>query len=528
MTKRLSKPNARGLFPCEKGGHTFYLGTERQEAERRKAAIESIFAASGNEWNCMSKTVAMAVARGDKTLTVDPPAEYIGKPDHLARALQNTQAAYPWIQLVYAGVELAREGEVMLDAFWDRQEATAKKSLAGIQSARTFGGNSQKLHAAFDAYAAAMKEKYVSLEDGMPTEYAMTEERNFDFIKKCFADMPLTKFDMDGIDKLLGTIAKRPLNKKGKPIAVNTVRHLVKAIRRFIRWLNKAKDWAWKKPYDYEVERITVQETNAEIQARYNPSNNEVFTPDQIRTLFKYATPGERVLFVMGLNFGFKPAETLRVQTGEYDLAEKLLARVRTKTRVYGQWRLWDVTGLALAWAEKSRPNKEDATLIQTRNGEALGKRTEGGNRGGKIANFWNRLLDRIQKDFPKFPRLPYSTLRDTGASAIREIAGGEIAEMYLSHGNPIPSGALLEKYANKPWAKLHDALTKWGNQLADCFAVADPFPADYQPSNISISKGLTERIHSLRQQGFKLRRIAEIVGCSFYAVRTYAKKQTT
>ena len=99
---------------------------------------------------------------------------------------------------------------------------------------------------------------------------------------------------------------------------------------------------------------------------------------------------------------------------------------------------------------------------------------------------------------------------------------------MYLSHGNPIPLGVLLEKYANKPWGKLHDALTIWGERLASCFVVADPFPADYQPSNISLSKGLTERIHSLRQQGFKLRNIAEIVGCSFYAVRTYAKKQTS
>jgi hypothetical protein len=71
MAKKLSKPNDRGQYPCEKGGHKFYLGTERQEAERRKGVIESILASVGGAWDCMSKTVALAVARGDRTLTVD-------------------------------------------------------------------------------------------------------------------------------------------------------------------------------------------------------------------------------------------------------------------------------------------------------------------------------------------------------------------------------------------------------------------------------------------------------------------------
>jgi hypothetical protein len=289
--------------------------------------------------------------------------------------------------------------------------------------------------------------------------------------------------------------------------------------------LHKSPAFAWKRPDDYEVERVAIQETNAEIQARYNPCNNEIFTDEQIKTLFKYAIPGERVLILLGLNCGFKQAETLGVQTGEYNLAEKLLARVRTKTKVYGQWRLWDVTCSALAWAEKFRPNKEDATLIQNRNGEALGKRTKGGNRGARIANFWNRLIKRIRKDDKDFPALAYSTLRDTGSTAIREIAGGEVAEMYLSHGSPIPSGILLERYANKPWGKLHDALTIWGEKLRPMLTVEDAFPPDYKPSNIRVSKVTIEKIRSLRKQGFKLKVIAEKVGCRFIIASTYAKE---
>jgi hypothetical protein len=230
---------------------------------------------------------------------------------------------------------------------------------------------------------------------------------------------------------------------------------------------------------------------------------------------------------LLGLNCGFKQAEALGICIDEINLAEKLLGRVRFKTNVPGQWRLWDVTCLALDWAMKRRPDQSLPVLIQTTHGKrigtALGKRTKSGNRGGRIANFWRALYKRIRKDEKSFPFLPYSTLRDTGASAIRSIAGGEIAEMYLSHGNPIPDGALLESYANKPWAKLHDALTVWGDRLAEAFKVDDPFPAEYRrAANIALSKKTIEKIAELRNQGYKLKTIADKVGCSFYAVRTY------
>jgi hypothetical protein len=96
---------------------------------------------------------------------------------------------------------------------------------------------------------------------------------------------------------------------------------------------------------------------------------------------------------------------------------------------------------------------------------------------------------------------------------------------MYLSHGSPIPSGILLERYANKPWGKLHDALTIWGEKLRPMLTVEDAFPPDYKPSNISVSKVTIEKIRSLRKQGFKLKVIAEKVGCSFFIASTYAKE---
>jgi integrase len=514
MAKKLSKPNERGLYATEKGGHKFYLGTERQEAERRKGAIEALFDSVNSTWDEFGLMVAKAIAKGDKTLTLKPWGELVGAPaDHLTAILRFHQAKYPWVNLQWEGIPIVAEKDF----------SPVAKTIASV--AAEVSVERRGLHLAMDAYAKHAKDKHVNMDDGLPTEFVMAEERFIEFIKRVFPDMPLAKFDMGAIDALRLTIAKRPLSYKKKPIAPETVRRLVKVVNRFIKWLHKSTDFTWRKPDDYEIERVSVQMTNAEIQERFNPHNNPIYTDEQIGILFKYATPCERLLILLALNCGFKQAEALGLQIGEYDLANKMMARVRYKTKVYGQWRLWDATCEALKWAEGQRPDKTLATLIQNKKGEALGKRTVSGNRGARVANKWASLEKRIKKDYPNFVMHPYSTLRDTGASAIRAIAGGEVAEIYLSHGNPIPDGVLLERYANKPWHKLHDALTEWGNKIEAAFKVDDAFPDDYKPTNISVSKGTIEKIKDLRNQGYKLGKIAEIVGCPYHIARVYAKQ---
>jgi integrase len=65
----------------------------------------------------------------------------------------------------------------------------------------------------------------------------------------------------------------------------------------------------------------------------------------------------ERAFLLLGLNCGFREKEVLGLKKNEYDLDKKILARVRKKTKVYGQWHLWAVTCDALRWAEAIRPN---------------------------------------------------------------------------------------------------------------------------------------------------------------------------
>lgn len=513
MGKQLGKANARGLYRVEKGGVTFWIGTEEREAERRKEAIEALWKSIGESWDDVSFEVGKAIARGDKTLTLAIPAVAEGQPDVATVLLRVAQSKYPWVTLAYAG-----HTPVAAADFSDAAKMIDTVANEMVAERRT-------LFQAFDAYAEAFKQKYVSPVDNLPTEYALGEGRHLDFVKKVFADMPLAKFDMAAIDRLRTVMAKRPFSAKKKPISIDTVRRLVKVLNRFIRWLHKSPDFKWRKPVDYEVERLSVAETPDEIQDRYNPLNNPIFSDEAIGILFRYATPMERILILLGLNCGFKQSETLGLRVDEYDTAVALLSRVRVKTKVYGQWRLWPITVKALRWTEARRPNPNNQTLIQTRKGEALGHRTKSGNRGAKIANIWRQLEKRIKKDNPTFVMYPYSTLRDTGSSAIRAIAGGEVAEMYLSHGSPIPNGYLLERYANKPWPKLHEALETWWKQIGEQFQVDDAFPDDYKPCRPnSISVATANQIKALRKQGYRVSRIAEMLNVPYHTCLYHAR----
>src|SRR5262249_14154587 len=149
----------------------------------------------------------------------------------------------------------------------------------------------------------------------------------------------------------------------------------------------------------------------------------------------------------------------------------------------------------------------------------------------GAVANGWWRLRERIRKDKPGFPSRSYNKLRKTGASLIRLEGGGEVAGVYLSHGEPARSAdELIEVYANKPWAKLHGCVSLLGEKLADVWAsVADPFPAAGESAerkggaNIPLAK--IERIKELAAKGWKTGKIAKEVELSRETVRRWRNR---
>jgi len=101
-----------------------------------------------------------------------------------------------------------------------------------------------------------------------------------------------------------------------------------------------------------------------------------------------------------------------------------------------------------------------DSLLILSEDGTPLVKQTANGNRASRIANLWNAdLTRRIRKDKSGFRALSFNKLRKTAGNMIRDLSDGEVAGVFLCHGEPVRTDTLIDIYTNRPFAKVFKAI---------------------------------------------------------------------
>jgi hypothetical protein len=184
------------------------------------------------------------------------------------------------------------------------------------------GAGGGTLHAALDAYAAWIRAKFVGI-DRRPTQWAGLQARQINFIKRHLPNLPLGDMDAARIDELLGVLRLRPLGEDQQPVSVSWTRNCVKQFRRFLRWLNKRPEFGWKRPADLELEAIRIPYTAAEKSAKARPAQVQTYTAAELRTLYRYATPLQRLLLLVALNCGFGRAEVASLEMAEVHLRQK-------------------------------------------------------------------------------------------------------------------------------------------------------------------------------------------------------------
>ena len=74
-----------------------------------------------------------------------------------------------------------------------------------------------------------------------------------------------------------------------------------------------------------------------------------------------------------------------------------------------------------------------------------------------QIDNRWNRLIGKITKANPDFPKLPFGSLRDVLPDVLRNKYSDDVASLALQH-KTYSADKLLKCYANFPFAKLFTA----------------------------------------------------------------------
>lgn len=492
-------------------------------------------------WDATTLQIAEAVRKGEAVAKVRLPSS-------LAALPPDNPAVGDWLdqlQLDITVIKIELEDPAIDQAANDsiRKEGLRLVEMGRQKLHRNSGGDT--LNAALTAYGQWIEGKYLDA-NRQVTAWGQTQGRQVEFLKAVLPNTPLSSLDIRGIDDLLEVLRLRPAGKGGSTVSVSWTRNVIKQFRHFLRWLSRSDEFAWKRPADLEFGQVRIPLHAGERGRVARPTQVDVYTVDELRTLWEYATPFERVLMLLALNCGFGRAEVASLEMSEVLLRQRhprerevgyagtdaggWVMRVRHKSGVYGEWKLWTETVRAVEWymthhRPSVAPSPAVGTLLVTDHGGRYDAPTKGSHANSQLSNAWVRLTERVRKDLPQFRRLSFNKLRKTAGNLVREAAGGEVAGVFLSHGNPVKSDSQLDVYTNRPFAKVFAALDKVGSDLRPLWQpVTEPFPAGpAKAGGPNISLGTIRRIRELRNQGMKLADIAAEVGVSRGTVSRWA-----
>lgn len=209
----------------------------------------------------------------------------------------------------------------------------------------------------------------------------------------------------------------------------------------------------------------------------HQPSKVPTWTVEELTTLYRHATPLERVFILLGLNCGFSVADFGSLRLDEILLHQQQdqswIRRVRPMSRTYGEWLLWPHTVAAIEWAVERRKTQPgfapDAILMVSQHGRPMIDDATG-DCTSRIKRLWHEcLLKRVKSILGKkdFRTLPPKSLRTTSGNMVAAIADAEAVAAFLGRRPAFDSQQVFE------------AIEKMGQRLQPLWeAVPEPFPA--------------------------------------------------
>jgi integrase/DNA-binding CsgD family transcriptional regulator len=479
---------------------TFFVGKDEREACRRVDLLEQMWEAVVNGWQeagspfwkPLTYDIALAVARGERDIYIPVP-DWADSPNYQAGLLADLRSLFPFLNLSYQDGFAQGSAERVAERL-QRDAQTLQDRARAIQGKAT-----GTLHQALDAYHAFTTAKYSGKSSLRP------KQRLVALLKATHDDLPLEKLTADTLDNWLALWNKRPTGKKGT-LALTTCRNAQIALRAFFRWLARSEAFKWDMPRNYTFPRGRIDKLPTErVKRRLH------FNRPELQIIWECARPLDRALILLALNCGFGPMEVATLRKEEIisgKTGRTFIKRHRTKTGVYGEWELWPETLDALAYLSQ-RPN-DTAYVVVNERGSPVFEGTAGGNSNQTLKNHWDRLMARVTADHPDFYTLPFKCLRKTGATFVRKLTSGEVASMYLAHGERSDDkDQLLSVYTTRPWRKVHRALTTLREKLLPFLTVAEPWQ---EATKLQKAK---PQVLALRQQGKTYEEIAAEVGLS-------------
>lgn len=368
------------------------------------------------------------------------------------------------ISILPADAEAADRGRRSHQQLAEHRSRKARDSARIAQIQLPTGLVGATLYEAIEAYAEQVVVSNAK-------ESGKVEAANVRRLKAAIHDIDLGDLGYSALERIGRYWAARPEARKsngqgsGKPISITTVDNHLSTARRFIKWLVRADTYRWEMPrHGLDALTVNLKQLNTSKEIADRRFGVKVFSRAQLTEVYRAATDFERLLILLGLNAAMAQAE---IQTLRWDEVESgVIKRIRHKSGVYGEFALWPETQSALAWWQRVRPSGGDLVMLTDRGNPYTRQR---------ISNAWVCLHKRLERHTGQSCSwwLSFKYLRKTGAQMVRAVSDGEIAGVFLSHGQPVASDELADVYTNRPFNKVADALRTAHAQLEDMFAAA-------------------------------------------------------
>lgn len=359
----------------------------------------------------------------------------------------------------------------------------------------------QTLHQAMRDYKAWIEQHYFRPDLNRITNTARTKLKQIETLMDRHEDVSLDRLGFEAIEQMICYWRRRP-HKKGttKPISRVSAENYIGELKRFFKWLHRSTKFSWRRPEDFEGIETKVDADAAETRRRLAQAS--VFPLDDLVLLNQFATPLERVFLLLGLNCGFGVAEIASLTIEDvclfqghsprdqellhYETTDRdsFIKRIRGKSGVYGEFLLFGQTVQGLQWALERRgtqsPLDPGSPLFLNGQGERFDKPTKNGNRNQQIPNRFARLRKRIRNEGREISPLSFGKLRKTAGDLVRRFSDGEVAGVFLCHGQPVQSDDLSDVYTNRPFGKVFAAIRRVEDHLQTVFEAAgrEPFPS--------------------------------------------------
>lgn len=497
--------------------HRFRLGGDLKEAKRRDHLLRQMWEKieaihpSDAVWNDDTLQLARLVAKGTAHLFV-PRRPDEGVIPYAQRVCQLRQS-FPMLAILpepdygsafgvniletleaaYAEADLSLDAQREADAQAFRRRMIERVPQEDVTSSHA----GPTLHDALRGYSDWLKSEYNDPDAGV-SPWGRTQMRQVSSLIAHHPNMPLARLGRDEVEELFRYWRQRPIRRGStQRVSKKSASHFICVLRSFFKWLHVRPPFGWRKPEGFEELKTRVSTLSTE--RRLQVKAEQLFSLDELKILYRYAKPLDRLLMLLGLNCGFGAAESASLLVGELFIrvphsqrhqemlgfeasaGDSFIKRVRRKSGVYGEFLLFDhtVRGLEWALAERRRDGKCEATnrLLLNGSGEPYDKPTKTGNTNRQIPNRFARLMQQIADDEQKISQLPFKTFRKTGGDLVKRFSDGEVAGVFLCHGQPVASDELSDAYTQRPFGKVFERLRQVQEYLSPVWKEAGATP---------------------------------------------------